>query len=62
VLERLEVIAGELGYRALRLETGTPQPEAIALYERAGWQRIAPFGRYRHSPVVVSFGKELGTA
>jgi putative acetyltransferase len=34
-----EVTARELGYRALRLETGARQPEAIALYDSTGWVR-----------------------
>ena len=61
VLERLEQRAAELGYRALRLETGTAQPEAIALYDRAGWQRIASFGRYEGHPASVCFGKDLAS-
>jgi hypothetical protein len=32
------------------LETGTAQPEAMALYESAGYARIESFGHYRHSP------------
>jgi putative acetyltransferase len=34
-----EATARELGYRALRLETGARQPEAIALYDSIGWAR-----------------------
>jgi GNAT superfamily N-acetyltransferase len=60
LLERLEEIAGDLGYRRLQLETGTAQPEAIALYETAGWHRITPYGHYKDSPDSVCFAKELG--
>ncbi len=59
VLERLEAIAAELGYTYLRLETGTEQPEAVAMYDAAGWQRIEPYGFYAHSPSSICFGKDL---
>jgi GNAT superfamily N-acetyltransferase len=61
VLEWLEDAGRRLGYRRLRLETGTAQPEAVALYERAGWQRIVPFGFYADHPASVCFGKELAS-
>lgn len=60
VLDHLEGIAVELGYRRLQLETGTPQPEAIALYESAGWQAIEPYGHYRDAPTSRCFAKDLG--
>ena len=59
ILERLEEVAAELGYEHLQLETGTEQPEALALYESHGWHRIAPYGRYKDSPSSVCFGKHL---
>jgi len=46
LLQRLEAAACGAGAALLRLETGVHQPEAIALYERAGFVRCAPFGRY----------------
>lgn len=44
----LELIARgrELGYARLVLETGDQQPEAIQLYESAGFTRIPNFGYY----------------
>ena len=36
----------ELGYARLVLETGDQQPEAVHLYESAGFTRIANFGYY----------------
>lgn len=59
VLAALEDRAVALGYRALQLETGTAQPEAMALYESAGWHRIESYGRYRHAPDSVCYGKVL---
>lgn len=59
VLDRLEEVARELGYQRMQLETGTEQPEAVALYEKHGWHRIEPYGRYRESPSSVCFAKEL---
>lgn len=59
LLVHLEERAAELGIRRLRLETGTAQPEALALYEAHGWERITPYGRYREEPSSVCFGKSL---
>ncbi len=59
LLEHLEVAAIRLGYRRAQLETGTAQPEALALYESHGWHRITPYGRYQHSPESVCFAKDL---
>ncbi len=39
-----------LGLPRLVLQTGTGQPEAVRLYEREGWQPIAPYGEYRDDP------------
>jgi len=59
VLAHLERRARELGYRGLQLETGTAQPEALALYESAGWRRIPPYGRYKDAPDSVCCAKAL---
>ena len=50
LLQRLEAEARGAGAAVLRLETGVHQPEAIALYERAGFVRCVPFGRYAVMP------------
>jgi GNAT superfamily N-acetyltransferase len=60
VLEDLETRARALGYRSIRLETGTNQPEAMALYQRAGYQAMLPYGHYRDSPMSRCFEKDLG--
>src|SRR5262249_30726919 len=41
-----------------RLETGVSQPEALALYNRLGYRKCAPFGAYVH-PLSVCMEKEL---
>ena len=46
MLAALEEVALRLGYRTIRLETGVNQPEAIGLYERAGYRLIPCFGEY----------------
>lgn len=38
------------GLHRLELETGTAQPEAIALYESEGWRPVAAFGHYKDDP------------
>jgi GNAT superfamily N-acetyltransferase len=59
LLVRLEDSAAALGYRRIQLETGSAQPEAVALYESHGWHRIRPYGRYQHSPESICFAKDL---
>jgi GNAT superfamily N-acetyltransferase len=46
VLAAVEGSARVRGIEVLRLQTGTRQPEAVALYEREGWVRIAPYPPY----------------
>jgi putative acetyltransferase len=59
ILEVLEREARSLGVTKLRLETGTRQPEAIALYSRTGYVPSDPFGEYPSSPLNVFFEKRL---
>jgi GNAT superfamily N-acetyltransferase len=59
VLAALEKTARELAVRRLVLETGARQPEAIALYRRAGFDFIPPFGEYVDSPLSVCMEKAL---
>ena len=60
VLQELEKWASELGYRKCILETGKRQPEAIALYERSGYQPIPNYGKYLNVENSVCFAKYLG--
>jgi GNAT superfamily N-acetyltransferase len=59
MLAAIEDSARAAGCRRLILETGDRQPEAIALYETAGYARIEDFGYYKDEPGVLSFAKVL---
>jgi ribosomal protein S18 acetylase RimI-like enzyme len=59
ILRRLEDEARQRGFAFAVLETGNRQPEAIALYERSGYERIEPFGPYIGSERSVCFRKKL---
>ncbi len=59
VLAGLEDAGVRLGLRGLVLATGLRQPEAIALYAGAGWQRVPGYGEWRDHPLTVCFGKPL---
>jgi putative acetyltransferase len=62
LLARLEAEASALGYHRLQLETGYRQPEAIRLYETAGYHRIPPYGQYAGDELSVCFAKDLAAA
>jgi ribosomal protein S18 acetylase RimI-like enzyme len=59
MLAHLEASAAESGAEAMILETGTAQPEAIALYESSGYEAIAPFGYYKDAADNRCFAKPL---
>lgn len=59
LLDAVESAARDRGIQTLRLETGEPQTAAIALYERAGYRRIPPFGEYVDDPTSVCMEKSL---
>ena len=59
LLRELERLAVQRGYRAIRLETGTQQPEAIRLYRSAGYEPYRCWGPYADDPDSVCFRKEL---
>jgi GNAT superfamily N-acetyltransferase len=59
ILSALEEEARRLGVRRIVLETGERQIEAVALYTRAGFSRIPPFGEYLKSPLSVCMAKEI---
>ncbi|WP_078032973.1 GNAT family N-acetyltransferase [Massilia sp. KIM] len=59
LLEHLTMFARMAGLPSLMLETGIHQPEAIRLYERAGFVRRAPFGDYQPDPLSLFMEKRL---
>ena len=59
VLRALEESARAAGRKRMILETGHLQPEAITLYESAGYTRIPDFGHYKDEAGVRSFGRDL---
>ncbi|BCJ66936.1 GNAT family N-acetyltransferase [Polymorphospora rubra] len=59
VLAAVERSAREYGRKRLVLECGDKQPEAIALYESSGFERIPNFGFYRDAPGCISFARPL---
>ena len=59
MLAHLERTAAEAGATVMILETGTAQPEAIALYESSGYLRIPSYGHYAWSPENRCFAKQL---
>jgi ribosomal protein S18 acetylase RimI-like enzyme len=59
MLAHLERAAADAGAEAMVLETGTAQPEAMALYESSGYTRIPSFGYYKDEPLNRCYGKLL---
>jgi GNAT superfamily N-acetyltransferase len=59
LMQSVEREARGLGATRAVLETGARQPAAVALAERFGFKRIAPFGEYLGSPLSVCLGKKL---
>lgn len=59
VLAELEARIAAAGLPRVILETGTKQPEAIALYTSSGYTPIPGFGVYRDEPGCRCFAKPL---
>jgi|SRR5690606_18838258 len=57
ILQELEKWAMELGYMRCILETGKNQPEAIRLYEKNLYHKIANFGPYKDIESSVCYEK-----
>lgn len=55
----LEAHAIGLGAKSIVLETGPRQPEALALYSRAGFTEIPLYGEYVGSKFSVCMAKDL---
>ena len=59
LLAELERTAAEAGRLRVMLETGTRQPEAIALYRSSGYRPVPSFGLYRGAPGSRCFARTL---
>ena len=59
IVAELETWAHELGFRTMILETGNLQTAAIAMYTRAGYHVIDPFGPYVDMPASICMRKAL---
>jgi putative acetyltransferase len=59
MLDHLSEYTRSNGINVLRLETGIHQHEAIALYERAGFRSIPPFGEYKPDPLARFYEKQI---
>lgn len=59
IMRFLEQLSAAQGISLLRLETGDRQPEALRLYERAGYRRVGPFGDYAANGSSVFMEKRL---
>ncbi|WP_020661823.1 GNAT family N-acetyltransferase [Amycolatopsis benzoatilytica] len=59
MLAELERTAAEAGRKRVVLETGTEQPEAIALYGSSGYTEVPGFGHYLDEPYSRYYGKDL---
>jgi putative acetyltransferase len=62
LLQTIEAIALERGATRLRLETGVKQPEALSLYQSAGFSEIGPFGGYSLDPHSVFMEKSISAS
>jgi putative acetyltransferase len=60
LLEALENATRAAGLRLMRLETGIYQPDAVALFEKAGFTRTSSFGSYpKDDPYSVFMERKL---
>jgi GNAT superfamily N-acetyltransferase len=59
MLAELERTALAAGHDRMILETGSRQPEAVALYRSAGYTDSTPFGHYADAPLAVHLAKDL---
>lgn len=62
ILSELELWAAEINYRESVLETGKKQPEAIKLYQKAGYTIIPNFCQYENVENSVCMKKAFNEA
>jgi putative acetyltransferase len=59
IIAKLETEAVNMGCDVLMLESGPFQPEALALYDRCGFERRGPYGDYWDDPLSVFMQKRI---
>lgn len=59
LLAALESEATRRGVTWLRLQTGTRQTEAVALYESSGYRRVESWGKYAWDSNAICYEKTL---
>jgi GNAT superfamily N-acetyltransferase len=59
LMTALERTAAAAGSRAVVLNSGSRQPEALALYALLGYTPVPGYGLYAESPEAVFLGKDL---
>ena len=59
ILHELELWAAELNYPECILETGKNNPEAISLYQKAGYSIIKNYGQYENDENSVCMTKHI---
>lgn len=59
LMDAIETLGRDLGLRAIRLETGISQPEAIGLYRKAGFVDVPAFAPYQPDPLSLFMQKTL---
>jgi GNAT superfamily N-acetyltransferase len=59
IMGALEESAARAGHRAVVLNTGLRQPEALELYARLGYRDVPGYGLYAKSPDARFLGKDL---
>ena len=59
ILNEIELWATESDFTAYVLETGKKQPEAIRLYQKAGYVIIKSYGQYKNVENSVCMRKSL---
>jgi GNAT superfamily N-acetyltransferase len=59
IVDTLEASAARAGHRSVVLNSGDRQPEALALYEAAGYRPVPGYGPYACAPGAVFLGKDI---
>lgn len=59
LLDALDELARERGYRTLYLETGDRQQAAAGLYLTSGWQPVERYGPWVDNPESLCFQREV---